>query len=215
MKTSGRATLGRQQQYEEQHHSCPATAASFRQIATATPEVAGGRGDGWGREGCEGARGDGHYERDGRATEVTMEVNRRLRMASKEATRAGWRGRGRRTLTERAGETDGDGGSGEGGECGGGGWRRRGCRRRCRWGRRTVTEKAYKVATAGDTEGDKRGEEGGEAGGGDADGAGGDGGGKGEGWATEAVREMDGDGGGDGGERATEERYGREWRRLE
>ncbi|EEE65585.1 hypothetical protein OsJ_21097 [Oryza sativa Japonica Group] len=172
MKTSGRATLGRQQQYEEQHHSCPATAASFRQIATATPEVAGGRGDGWGREGCEGARGDGHYERDGRATEVTMEVNRRLRMASKEATRAGW-------------------------------------------GRRTVTEKAYKVATAGDTEGDKRGEEGGEAGGGDADGAGGDGGGKGEGWATEAVREMDGDGGGDGGERATEERYGREWRRLE
>ncbi|EEC80469.1 hypothetical protein OsI_22687 [Oryza sativa Indica Group] len=176
MKTSGRATLGRQQQYEEQHHSCPATAASFRRIATATPEVAGGRGDGWGREGCEGARGDGHYEGDGRATEVTMEVNRRLRMASKEATRAG---------------------------------------RRCRRGRRTVTEKAYKVATAGDTEGDKRGEEGGEAGGGDADGAGGDGGGKGEGWATEAVREMDGDGGGDGGERATEERYGREWRRLE
>uniref|UniRef100_A0A0E0A8N2 Uncharacterized protein n=1 Tax=Oryza glumipatula TaxID=40148 RepID=A0A0E0A8N2_9ORYZ len=144
-----------------------------------------------------------------------MEVNGRLRMASKEATRAG--GRGRRTVTEGAGETDGDGGSGEGGECGGGGRRRRGWRRRCRRGRRTVTEEAYKVATAGDMEGDRGGEEGGEAGegdgvggGGDADGAGGDGGGEGEGWATEAVREMDGEGGGDRGERATEERDGGE-----
>uniref|UniRef100_A0A0D3GFS8 DUF834 domain-containing protein n=1 Tax=Oryza barthii TaxID=65489 RepID=A0A0D3GFS8_9ORYZ len=89
MKTLGRATLGRQRQYEEQHHSCPATAASRRQIATATPEVAGGRGGGWGREGREAARGDGRYEGDGRATEATMEVNGRLRMASKEATRAG------------------------------------------------------------------------------------------------------------------------------